>query len=83
MTLTCQRQAVTLTDNDNKKSVVMPTPAFNGGGTDIAMALEQVRIQDMPRTRNGRKYVMLFTDGQSSGDIVGQERLTIIFTTVG
>ena len=27
MTLTCQRQVVTLTDNDNKKSVVMPTPA--------------------------------------------------------
>ena len=26
MTLTCQRQVVTLTDNDNKKSVVMPTP---------------------------------------------------------
>ena len=30
---------------------------FNGGGTDIAMALEQVRTQDIPKARNGRKYV--------------------------
>ena len=40
--------------------------AYNSGGTNTAEALRQTRVVDLPMARNGLKYVMVFTDGQSN-----------------
>ena len=50
---------------------------FKEWWTDVAMAIKHTRIEDIPRTRNGRKYVMLFTDGKSIGDVPGEDRFLI------
>ena len=39
---------------------------FTGGGTYTAEALRRVRRMDVPTARNGRKHVIVFTDGASS-----------------
>ena len=39
---------------------------YYSGGTDTANALKKVRVEDIPMTRDGLKYVMVFTDGQSN-----------------
>ena len=50
---------------------VFRTQAYVGGGTNTGQALDRVRIEDLPLSRNNSiKYVMVFTDGQS-GDSKG------------
>ena len=39
---------------------------YHSGGTNTAYALEQTRLVDLPLARNGLKYVMVFTDGESN-----------------
>ena len=45
---------------------VFEKEGFTGGGTYTAEALRRVRVKDVPTARNGKKYVMVFTDGQST-----------------
>ena len=46
-------------------AAVFENEGFTGGGTATAEALRRVRVEDVPTERNGKKYVMVFTDGKS------------------
>ena len=47
------------------KSVFIKEP-YKGGNTHTAWALQKVNEEDIPLTRDGQKFVMVFTDGQSN-----------------
>ena len=47
------------------KSVFIREP-YDGGNTHTAEALRRVREEDIPLTRGGQTFVMVFTDGQSN-----------------
>ena len=45
---------------------VFKTRPFYSGGTDTAGAIQRVRTEDLSKTRGGRTFVMVFTDGASN-----------------
>ena len=45
---------------------VFENEQYTEGKTYTAEALRRVRVEDIPTARNGKKYVMVFTDGQST-----------------
>ena len=45
---------------------VFKTRGFTGGTTDTAGAIRRVRVEDLPKTRGERTFIMIFTDGNSN-----------------
>ena len=50
---------------------VFKNESYDGGATHTAEALKRVRVEDLPRTRHGQTFVMIFTDGYSNDPIYG------------
>ena len=46
---------------------VFKNESYDGGNTYTAEALQRVRKEDVPITRHGQTFVMIFTDGKSNG----------------
>ena len=49
---------------------------YTGGATNTAQAINAVYMEDIPTARNGEKYVLVFTDGQSNDEGIWKGKLS-------